>query len=198
MYLGFGCRIMIEEPFSALPIDKIAGRLKKDIDEMMKQKQSRLKKRPCLALSPGCWPARACNACQTNSNLMLLKRAHAHALCCLSRILPYGSTPGLHTRKGPIRPTILHVAIWKVHRALACTESHPFAYAQCIQSTNIKHTLNCVALGEVQSNYRIENRLSDHSICSRLEMELHTSNTMHHCTLPLLADILRIACHAGH
>ena len=32
---------MIEEPFSALPIDKIAGRLQRDIDEMMRQKKSR-------------------------------------------------------------------------------------------------------------------------------------------------------------
>ena len=34
------CRIMIEEPFSMLPIDKIATRLRADVEEMMEQNQS--------------------------------------------------------------------------------------------------------------------------------------------------------------
>lgn len=36
------CRIMIEEPFSALPVDKIAHHLKTDIEEMMEQNHGRL------------------------------------------------------------------------------------------------------------------------------------------------------------
>ena len=36
------CRIMIEEPFSALPVDKIAHHLKTDVEEMMEQSHGRL------------------------------------------------------------------------------------------------------------------------------------------------------------
>ena len=61
------CRIIIEEPFSILPIDKIAGRLRADIEEMIENNQSELctlhplhvPSKKCLAVKHCVWPDQA-------------------------------------------------------------------------------------------------------------------------------------------